>query len=766
MGPATYHRRDTFRPFHALLFIGILLFATAAEASVPDWIRFGPATLLSSNHAGSVVLTVPLESLSAAHTVVAVAASSTQLLGGPARVPDAKSLDLGTIDCKARCTLPPVRMSVASGAMNVPDAPGWTIVDVVIRDTSGNHDEMRHRVFLQDQSDGAPAVRTGEDYVKALNIGTEDEPLFVTTGHRLAPPLELEHVHPLDNPSLAAEDREHIANLLSQAETQLAEKSGALSVPGPAVGSDVERYVPGEVSGCRVMSEKSGFWWLVVPIGALLGVRRRKRTGTFRRTVVVVVGAGIATSAALGSQAQAATCLVFGTGAIWDAVRPDYRSEPGSRRPWCDVTDTSCAISDPDCCFEALPRVSVNLHKGSRSLSSIILTTLSGSGGSFLVWDSNCSTASDYFVSFTFARSGYPASQILTGEYGTTPYTVVYNQPLTLSTAGTNLGQVSINTGGDTVSWAGDLASLWYVSHMTFSVLESEGTTRHRRTRGSSNAYDLIHTRYQASTSGVGTAFCPSEVHIEFGGARAYVMPHELGHILHYRTTGGVSSCPHDLASGTYYYKQMPGFTWGGLPGSPWESEAEWSEAFAHVFGAYLSFFDPRDTNATWNDIHFFCPSQSTNHANDTSNRSPKVQLLWNFIDTDASGDNYEGAVVGVEEILHVMDTWQGNNTTCSGQTVGVNRTLCELYLVPTTHACSTPADCALLGGTLDDWHCGFPGTCYKGDVHGRNLRDLAYHIAQYRGEPESVYIAAITSSPCVGAVDNSYPFQGGYRGD
>jgi MYXO-CTERM domain-containing protein len=552
-------------------------------------------------------------------------------------------------------------------------------------------------------------------------------------------------VHPLDNPAFSAADRAHLAKVLEQvAPEETGTTSGALAAesgePASAGGS-----------GCGASSGPPAAVWFLLA-GGLLAVRRRRR---------LAAGLGLLLALALApGHASATTCYLQGTVALWDAVSTDYRSDVGSRRPWCDTTDTACRVTDADCCFEGLPRVKANLHKGSQSLDDIVLTTDGGSGGAFILWDTACSERLDYYVSFTFQRDGYPAKQVLRGQYPSDPYTVVYTEPVSLVFGQwINLGDVSLNAGGDTTSWAGDLASLWYTSHISFAAYEEEGTTRHRKTRGSANDYDLITTRYFWWDPQVdkydGLATCPSDVKIRLGTARDGVIAHEMGHILHFRTVG----CSAELVG-----FESPDKATGGVP------EGSWAEGFAGFAGTLLTFLDPDTTvpDDLDDDDDTWCIDIGHDYANDMSQRRNQVRGLWELIDADTTGDNYEASELDLEDILAVMDSWQGTNTTCSGQTQGVNRSFCEPWAEATATGCNTVVDCGAPlteGGVLKDWKCD-GGYCWKGDVHGRNIRDLVYHIAQTTGQSESVYYNALTSSPCVGGVDNGYPFVGGYRGD
>ncbi|GMV41596.1 MAG: hypothetical protein AMXMBFR64_33120 [Myxococcales bacterium] len=741
------------------LFFSADALAETSSTGRDVWAAVGQPTL-SPAQSGAVILTVPVKSVAATSTEMAVTVTSHRAISVGDGVASTKVV-LPVQTCGPKCTPSPLQIVVPVEGSHVPDAPGWVIVELDIADATGRHDAARRRIHLREQG-GALSVQTGDAFVEAQNLGTAEQPLFTAGGQRLAPPAELLHVHPLDNPAFSEADKAHIAELLAKAPPQPGVLTGALASERAGVEDSATDEAPAS-SGCQSTSRGSSTGaWLLFALAVGLVARGRRRRGAalpffVRGRPPGATALGLILVLWVPQRAEAATCYVQGTIALWDSVNKGWRSFTGSRRDWCDQTDTSCAITDADCCFEALPRIKVNLHRGSRLLSDVILTTDGGPGGAFILWDTSCNTSADYFVSFRFERDGYPARQKLTSQYATEPYTVVYNSPLTLVYGQwLNLGQISMNPGGDEITWAGDLASIWYTSHLSFMAFEGQGTTRHRKTRGSANAYDLITTRYYwwPDDGNAGVANCASSVRIQDGYARNETMAHELGHILHFRTVG----CSSERVGMVTPWKQA-----GGVP------EGSWIEGFAGFAGTMLTFLDPTTTvpgDLTGPGLE--CIAIGHEYANDLSNRRNQVRGLWELIDTNTSGNNFEASVLSLEQILAVMDAWQGTNTTCSGQTTGVNRTFCEVYATETATFCSTVVDCGVPiveGGVLKDWKCDL-GLCWKGDVHGRNIRDLIYHIAQSTGQGEALYRNALTSSPCVLGDDDSYPFTGGYRND
>lgn len=92
----------------------------------------------------------------------------------------------------------------------------------------------------------------------------------------------------------------------------------------------------------------------------------------------------------------------------------------------------------------------------------------------------------------------------------------------------------------------------------------------------------------------------------------------------------------------------------------------------------------------------------------------------------------------------------------------GNDRSPCEAHWEDTGLSCSHISECG--PGEV----CGHDGVanCFGGDPHGNNLVDWLAQVANARQESQATYWITMMSSPCVGLADDSYPFEGGYRGD
>ncbi|MCC6429250.1 MAG: hypothetical protein IT435_20815 [Phycisphaerales bacterium] len=369
--------------------------------------------------------------------------------------------------------------------------------------------------------------------------------------------------------------------------------------------------------------------------------------------------------------------------------------------------------------------------------------------GFFTLCDANATEGSSdaefYWVAAEYNRDTLSApsrSRILPATgflYLSTSYAIGWIWP----NAVRDLGVVSLNAPGDTTSQAGDLAAMWATQTELFGANEADGEFRHRKNFGSANDWDLIRYRYRADVAS--RADCnDSIVDINTGDSRSAMVAYLSGSLFHGRLVG----CSGDLPAfpktiSTYFAPSS--FHDGGegialLAAVPQFMVAAWAFDRNTAAGP--------DLRADWQP----CVSSTARHnTNDASSYINNALALWELVDADTTGtDDFQSDTQSLS-IKSLFDGLLSLRNTAGNP--GQNRTADEQTFLTTLTSCTDSEQCP--AGQI----CNIFAQCVSGDVHGANIRDWSSFLPSGGWQ-------TMVSSPCVGTLKDTFPFDGGYHGD
>jgi len=603
---------------------------------------------------------------------------------------------------------------------------GFVVAQVRFRDPTGVFPAQSQRVYFT--WDGTSLHESSDaEYLAALNVGTADAPELVAGGIARSGPADLQGLAPWDNPECA--DEFPNGSGTARAEFALtAEEDGA--------------------AGCQAArGADPAPWFVALALLVSLGIARWMRGRRAVWLIAAFVASGCLLSAAT---AHAEARSVYGYLSFWD-TRDGRSDATGSRFLLCDNQDFTCQPGTADCCFTRLPQIEVSLRRGSPS-GPVVSTVETNGNGWYWLSDANWQDV-DYYLKVTFRRAAYPAKQMHTSWGGTSPWGVNIGTGFRLTSTLTYVANISINSAGDTVSLAGDLASEWTTMYDTFIAMSGDGETRYRRRYDSENTYDEYRTEHRTCTSGCGQGCTQDE---------------EQDEVLWICNDGTSRLRSPSLALGRLYLARLLGCdSTYNVPYFPTEP-ASWN--FGYEFGTSegaamavalevlvydLTLWNP-GTTPTGASLSDCAPPDSTNW-NDASNYPNDRRSLWEVVDTGTTGaDQYSDQLdLTLQDLGDGLDYWV--KMPCDAP-----HHPCEQYWVDTDEPCTTSADC--VAGQV----CGYDGvrTCFSGDPHGHNIWDLLYNVSAVRQEGYTAYWQTMVSSPCMDNYDNSAPFTGGYHGD
>lgn len=729
--------RDARRSWaHCLLVMACFAVPATAQASEEPWLELSEPSAQSTQDGVTVVTFGVIPALDQITTISASITSSADASGNAPAV----QLNHSSFAANASNAYEPFALTVAPAT----DSDGsLSVVEIEFAPDSKASHPKRSRFYFRHEGSAVQLI-SFEEYHEILT-GDGPHPTLLSVPTLVPPPSGYEHATPAENPWSTPEEKAFAEELLAR--HGLATMEGPLDQVAATVlgGADVGS------GGCN-SAGRSAQSWMVIAAALALGfsLSRRPRSGR-----MLLVPVAVLTVLTLPSAAKAATCYLQGYVAFWDTIEWRY-SESGSRHGTCVTGDTSCVVTDADCCYSGIPYVAVKLHRGSTAWGDVIQTTTSGSGGYFVIWDTECDPQQDYFISVHYQRSEWPAHFTLTSQTGTEGYRQTFTTPLTLSTSSwTNAGQLSVNASGDTTSLSGDLAAIWKTAYMTAAAVEADGETRLRKVLGSGNSYDrIMMRRYSVPLS---FADCDDNgngvkddhwVALDPSDSRRTTPAHELGHILHVRTVG----CSGDRVG-------YGGEGWGkGIP------EGGFYEGYANLIRV-LTFWDPSSTATATLQSYYPCTDMSGyDNSNDTSDPRNIWYAIWELLDSDnsdgdASTDYFDLTLKNWNDAMWSIQSQ--NPATCSQ---GQNRTVCEFFRDPV----DPELECDDGNGSEDcdpsdtcEWEL-----CYTGDPHGRNLRDVGYTLAALLSISDTNVGNTLSASHCVGPRDDNYPYTGGYHFD
>jgi hypothetical protein len=668
--------------------------------------------------------------------------------------------------------------------LDAPDAvvdPEWVQVQIAVADPTG-----------ADRSDGARLVYhvgpAGEltwvpfnDYMKLKNIGEAGQLRLASEGSAAVADESTVNLPPWESPYVPDAKKEELKVKYGSAEDGTETATQALTLSPAADGQHADE----EAAGCSAASTRPPpvpvVLFLAGGLVVLLLVRRvRVRRGGYATSGSRSGKLGAAALAVFCvtaiSAANAETRYVYGYVSYWD-TRSDKSDAigQGCRVCTCDTGNTTCGPWQAGCCFRGIPKVKLGLLKSGESQYRDI--QYSDEYGFYILTDANWS-AGTYHIIAIFERSGAPFStSIVPAPPSTTPFeaTVVSFQ---FSGQWHCIPHAPVNQAGDEVSMAGDLATYWTTTTEAAYALEDEGDTRLRKNYGSQNQFDPILMRYYDFDGPNGSSCSESYMKVKPSFSRRPNVAHELGHQYHGRVVG----CDGGGA-------EIPTFEWD--PHRPKAAEGNaLSEAVAQLT-ALLTWWEP-DVGKTEDIYPDYADCNPETDGYPCCNRASVDRNnylgLWEFIDTSTT-NTYSGYAdqydVTMKQLMDGLLYFRDNNApTCatdadcwSGEVCldwemlgvvtrrchGRNRTAQERWKQPSGSNCTTPYDSDQCpAGQV----CSPTGSCYSGDVHGSNVRDWVYNLAQFLGTSDTAAQGTLNSSLCLRRYDNTHPFDWGYHND
>ncbi len=622
----------------------------------------------------------------------------------------------------------------------------------------------------------------------------EDYGAFLGGGIEPAPP-KLAHVAPWDNPELAPED---VAKSL--------QKLGLGAPPTASVAGPLERTdgdVPQAAFGCHAAAPGNGAGRVALLVllgfGGALWLRRR-RAGAL---TLVAVFAGASLSPAPAS-AQS-SCTFYGYVDFWDvrSIRWDQATDTlprdGLRYGACDLcvdhVASNCAPGDPDCCFTPVRFAKVVLYR--RDTSTPIDSDYTSRTGYYILQDPNCVYGTDkYRIELRYERQGFEGSFNLYTHpsWSTTDWEIASQSIAFVSThSGYTryyLGRYHANAFGDgsppanlcptgggkggnpVASPSGDIATIWESVNDVFYHLEhDEGETRwHHHYQGSGD--DPINLYYDSADDATTVSLCDAHVLIKPADARRAIVPMQAGHIAHMRVLGCTAWADPE---------HTPTIGPWSVVGQPQDYEGRLQSAVALLVGMQ-GWWDPNTTSVAsmrkWMDSKGFtgtsCSNAGSANRNDAAYAHNNFYALWEWIDTPTDGaDEFADYVdVTIEDLFDAAQTWALQ--PCSS----ANHGRCEFdntqqqsseYCYDTNDCCPATGSCFGGPGTVCDKPPGGSSKrCLGPDAHGGNIADWAYWLRLGMGStmPLQRYWMTLASSPCMGYVDDTWPFDGGFHSD
>lgn len=732
VGPAERRLALRARRLGSLIALAASLsIAGSVAASETESLRFAEAPGISPTNDGTGVDV----SLSISGGVSAYVTWNFDLvgtLGWNLQFVDETGAPVGTRASRATCPTCTTALTVRVWPKHDATAINDFIIELRYREDSARLGSSSERVYLHRDPSGTVRLSSSAEHETAQPMEIING-IGVSTGDGLVREASesLRSAAPWENPEVPAAVAERFKAKI-EASTLDTATLPQTAGPGPASGA------------CGAGNPSGVAWGIGALILLFMAIRRRRQLVSSRGVSSVLCAALMLASV----PSHAVSITAYGLLAFWDS-RPDQSDDTGSRIPLCDDTDTTCTpqSTGDDCCFRGIPGVTVYLIRSGVQVDMYETT----SDGWYLLTDAS-GVAGTYSLLVVYNRDGYPAKMKATNEAGSL---IGAAPPAFTLAAGYNyLPIVSVTSAGDTTSSIGDYATAWRSTFEMFDAFETEGETRHRAAFGSMNAYDLITMRYMSTTNPPKSyAICNADrIDMRPGHMRSWVPAHELGHILHGRVVGCSGGAP-----------AFPTYRTGA--GSWTTSEGNSLGETTSELAANLWRWDPdtvstSDMMTSWMacaEGAVYTPDNFSN-TNDLSANRNNMYGLWEFLDTDTSNDDAYGDYVD----LTLEDLYDGlvhlqNTSGSTGQNQTANERSGEsVTLTP----CSDADDCS--AGDA----CYLDGYCWTNDPHGSNLRDWVAHLATTSGESETDLWQTMVSSPCIGSVDNSWPFEGGYHSD
>ncbi len=666
--------------------------------------------------------------------------------------------------------------------LDMPDAvvdPEWVQVQISAADPTGaDRSDGVRLVYHVGPTEELTPVPFNE-YMTLKNIGGAGELKLASEGTAAVADENTVNLPPWESPFVPEARKAELKAKYGSAEEGTETSTQALTLSSSAD----EQAAEGEAAGCSAAATLPPHFPVVLILAAglvvLLLVRRVRSEGAKPGIRSGTLGAAVLAVVCLGeiSAAHAETRYVYGYVSYWD-TRSDKSDAVGQgcRVCTCDTGNTTCGPWQAGCCFRGIPKVKLGLIKSGESQYRDI--QYSDEYGFYILTDTNWS-AGTYQIVAMFERSVAPFStSLVPAPPSTTPFWVTITS-FQFSGQWHCIPHAPVNAAGDEISMAGDLATYWTTTTEAVYALEDEGDTRLRRNYGSPNQFDPILMRYYDFDGPNHSNCAESYIEVKPSFSRRPNVAHELGHQYHGRVVG----CDGGGA-------EIPIFEWD--PHRPKSAEGNaLSEAVAQLT-ALLTWWDP-DVGKTEDIYPDYADCNPETDSYPCCNRASVDRNnylgLWEFIDTSTTNtylgyaDQYDVTMKQLMDgLLHFRDN---NAPTCvsdancwSGEVCqdwemlgvvtkrchGRNRTAQERWRQFSGSTCATPynSDQCPIGQVCSD-----EGRCYSGDVHGSNVRDWAYNLAQHLGTSDTAAQSTLNSSLCLRYFDNTPPsFDWGYHND
>jgi len=666
--------------------------------------------------------------------------------------------------------------------LDVPDAvvdPEWVQVQIAVSDPTGADRGDGVRLVYHVGPGGELTPVPFNDYMKLKNIGEAGQIRLASEGTAAIADESTVNLPPWESPFVPEGKKAELKAKYGSAEEGTETSNQALTLSPAADGQGTD----GEAGGCSAAKTRhplfSAVFILAAGIVVLLLVRRVRGGCGTRPSRSGAVGAAVLAVVCVTaiSSAQAETRYVYGYVSYWDTRH--HKSDAigqGCRVCTCETGNTTCGPWQAGCCFRGIPKVKLGLLKSGEGQYRDV--QYSDEYGFYILTDTNWS-AGPYSIEVVLERSGAPFSATLVGA---PPSTIPFVIPIAwfqFSGQWHCIPHVPVNAAGDTVSMAGDLATYWTTTTEAAYALEDEGDTRLRKHYGSSNQFDPILMRYYDFTGPSNSNCSTSTIQVRPDRSRLTSTAHELGHQYHARVVGCTSGAA-----------VIPQAEWDPHHYKTAEGNAL-SESVAQLT-ALLTWWDP-DVGKTEDIYPDYADCATETDGYQCCNRASADRNdflgLWEFIDTSTSNtysgyaDQYDVTMTQLMDgLLHFRDNnaptcvsdancWSGEvcqNWTMLGVATkrchGRNRTAQERWKQRSGANCTDrDSDMCPAGQVCSNEN---PGRCYSGDVHGSNVRDWVYNLAQYLGTSDTAAQSTLHSSLCLRYFDNSHPFDWGYHND
>lgn len=552
-------------------------------------------------------------------------------------------------------------------------------------------------------------------------------------------PAKFENLPPEVNPLLPMVDRE-----FARTQAQPAIQTSPYQMQASTTPKQ------GDVVSCGA-AQAHGPVVLFILTGFLMAMRRRKIS--FSTLLILVAGP------VLAHAGKASARTVYGYVVFWDSRTEAAGSDaPGSRIPWCNTSQGSCAAIDAGCCFRPLDTYTISVRNSGGPVLASAVANKSG----FYLLNFSGDDSREYVFTVHFERpSGAGPGALILSDLAV-PQTMSRMWKVTLPSA-TNyywLPDLRLSHAFDTNSITGGIASAWQSVSDVQRGIEAEGESRHRRNFGAptNGPDDTVVIDIGSGWTGSSCGWF-SLIGVTPTNARGVHPGVYMGQVYRSRVVG-CHTTPYSNGVATVYGPAFP-----PAPILQTDAVSFTGEGVALGLGLdYLTWILSRWSPdlATLPDPNigssYSCIINEigNSHSNDAAYFKNNARALWEWIDSStAQTFGVDNSDITLAQLMTGLKELQNTPGTADGQSG-------EAFFTPTTtqctsnHSCS-PGDACVLQSGLQKY-------CAGGDPHGSNVRDLAEAVDRLGVPARGNLLTSMSSSyPCMGGPDNGWRFDGGY---